>query len=396
MQTYKNAPRYKVVRVRLQNPDLKTAETVFEPGEAIVQRFVVQRDALYVETLDAGNYRLHRVDYKTKKYAPLNLPHEGAANLTASEFNADGIYFNLISWTKPRAHFRYDPKTGKATPTNLIPPHPVDMSHIEFTNAKAPSHDGVMIPFVIVHKKGLKRDGANPTLMDGYGAYGVENISPFFGTNMLPWVERGGIYVWTGVRGGGEYGEEWHKAGFQKTKSNTWKDFIACAEYLIREKYSSPKKIGIRGASAGGILIGNSVVERPDLFGAAIFDVGFNNPLRSEFTANGPGNAPEFGTLKTEEGFRALLGMDPYLKIKDGVNYPPVLLTHGANDSRVPVWMSAKMAARLQAASVSGEPILLRIDYDTGHGAGSTKEQFNKQLADEYAFLFQQLGRTNR
>jgi prolyl oligopeptidase len=392
--TYKNTPRYKLIRTSLANPDLSKAEIVFPVGEAVLRSFKAQRDALYVDALDGGNYRTWRVDYKTKKADPLNLPYDGAAYLAANEPDDEGIYFNLISWTKSREHFRYNPKTGRAEPTNLIPPHPVDMSHIESVTARARSHDGVMVPLVIIYKKGIKRDGTNPTLMHGYGAYGIENTSPLFDTDSLPWLERGGIIVWTGIRGGGEYGEEWHLAGKQKTKPNTWKDFIACAEYLIAEKYTSPRHLGIKGVSAGGILISNSIAERPDLFGAAIIGVGMNNTLRYETTANGPGNIPQFGTIKTEEGFKALLAMDGYHKIKDGVKYPAVLLTHGINDPRVDAWMSAKMAARLQAATASGKPVLLRVDYDAGHGVGSTKEQQNKQLADEFAFLFNQLGGT--
>lgn len=390
--TYKNTPRYKIVRTSLSKPDLKTAETVFTGGEAVVRSFAAQPDALYVQTLDGGNRRIHRVNYKTKKAESLEIPYEGATTIAATEKKTDGIYYNLASWTKSAAHFKYDPKTKKSTPTNLIPLNPIDMSHIEFVNAKAKSHDGVMIPLVIVHKKGLKRDGANPALMSGYGAYGIEKTSPSFDTNALPWLERGGVLVLTGVRGGGEYGEEWHKAGFQKNKPNTWKDFIACAEYLMAEKYTSPRHLGIIGGSAGGILIGNIIAERPELFGAAIISVGITNVLRLETTVIGAANVSEFGSVKTEEGFRNLLAMDGYLKIKDGVKYPAALFTTGINDARVPPWMSAKMTARLQAASTSGKPLLLRIDYDAGHGGGTTKEQINREIADIFAFLFQQLG----
>jgi prolyl oligopeptidase len=394
--TYKNTPRFKIVRTSLSKPDLSKAETVFPTTEAVVTSLSAQRDALYVQTMDGGNYRLYRIDYKTKKAAPLNLPYEGSATMAATESNADGIYFNIVSWTKSNAHFKYNPKTGTAKPTNLIPPNPVDMSGIEFVNVKVKSYDSTMVPLVIIYKKNLKRDGANPVLMDGYGAYGIENISPIFDTSTLPWLERGGVFVWTGVRGGGEYGEEWHLAGFQKTKPNTWKDFIACAEYLIAEKYTTPRQLGIRGGSAGGILISNAIATHPELFGAAIANVGLNNILRFETTSNGIPNIPEFGSFKTEEGFKNLLAMDGYLKIKDGVKYPAVLLTTGINDPRVDPWMSAKMTARLQAATSSDKPVLLRVDYDAGHGSGTTKEQRNKQLADEYAFLFQQLGKVKR
>jgi prolyl oligopeptidase len=177
----------------------------------------------------------------------------------------------------------------------------------------------------------------------------------------------------------------------QKNKPNTWKDFIACAEYLIKEKYTSPNHLGIFGGSAGGILIGNAIAERPELFRAAIMSVPITNPLRLETTAIGAANVQEFGSVKTEEGFRGLLAMDGYQKIKDGMKYPAVLLTHGINDPRVPPWMSAKMAARLQSASASVNPVLLRIDYDAGHGGGTTKEQNNRETADLFAFLFEQL-----
>ena len=390
--TYKNTPRYKIIRTSLSKPDLAKAEAIFPAGEAVVNYMTAKTDALYVNTLDGGSFRIWRVDYKTHKAEPLKLPYQGSADITgATESLTEGIYFNIDSWTRSRANFKYEPKTVKSTPTNLIPPNPVDMSNIEFVNTKVKSHDGVMVPLVIVYKKGLKRDGTNPTLMRGYGAYGIQNTSPFFDTDSLPWLERGGVVVWTGVRGGGEYGEEWHLAGKQKTKPNTWKDFIAIAEYLIAEKYTSPQHLGIKGVSAGGITVSNSIATRPELFGAAIIGNGWTNMLRFETTANGPGNVPQFGSVKTEEGFRALLEMDGYLKIKYGVKYPAVLLTTGINDRRVDSWNAVKMAARLQAASTSDKPVLLLVDYDAGHGFGSTKEQQNKQLAGEYAFLFQQL-----
>ena len=247
-----------------------------------------------------------------------------------------------------------------------------------------------MIPLSIVHKKGIPLDGSNSCILEGYGAYG-STLDPIFRPTWLAFLERGGVIAIAHVRGGGEYGEDWHLAGKEKTKPNTWKDFIACAEYLIKEKYTSAEHLAGQGGSAGGILIGNSIVDRPDLFGAAIDQVGDNNALRFEITSNGVPNIPEFGSVKTEEGFKALLAMDAYNKVKDGVKYPAVLLTTGINDPRVEPWMSAKMAARLQAATNSGKPVLLRVDYDAGHGFGSTKRQQNEQRADMYAFLFQQL-----
>ena len=390
--TYKNTPRFKVIRVNLAQPDLAKADTVFPASEAVVTNIGAAKDALYVQTLDGGMGRLWRVDYKGGAPRPIKLPYDGAGFIGWTDSQTDGLLFGLISWTKSETFFAFDPRTQTAADTTLVPPIPIDLSSIETASVKVKSHDGVMVPLVILYQRGLKRDGTNPTLLDGYGAYGITNTEPFFATGFLPWLERGGVIAMAGVRGGGEYGEEWHIAGKEKTKPNTWKDFIACAEYLINEKYTSAAHLSGMGGSAGGILIGNSITERPDLFGAAIDAVGDNNALRFETTSNGVPNIPEFGSVKTEEGFQALLAMDAYHKVKNGVKYPAVLLTTGINDPRVEPWMSAKMAARLQAATASGKPILLRVDYDAGHGFGSTKKQRNEQNADIYAFLFQQLG----
>ncbi len=390
--TYKNTPRFKVIRVNLAQPDLAKADTVFPASEAVVTNIGAAKDALYVQTLDGGMGKLWRVDYKSGAPRPIKLPYDGAGFIGWTDSQTDGLLFGLISWTKSETFFAFDPRTQTAADTTLVPPIPIDLSSIETASVKVKSHDGVMVPLVILYQRGLKRDGTNPTLLDGYGAYGITNTEPFFATGFLPWLERGGVIAMAGVRGGGEYGEEWHLAGKEKTKPNTWKDFIACAEYLINEKYTSAAHLSGMGGSAGGILIGNSITERPDLFGAAIDAVGDNNALRFETTSNGVPNIPEFGSVKTEEGFQALLAMDAYHKVKNGVKYPAVLLTTGINDPRVEPWMSAKMAARLQAATASGKPILLRVDYDAGHGFGSTKKQRNEQNADIYAFLFQQLG----
>ncbi len=194
------------------------------------------------------------------------------------------------------------------------------------------------------------------------------------------------------MRGGGELGEEWHLAGQKANKPNTWKDFIACAEYLIARGYTSPQKLAGQGGSAGGILIGRAITERPDLFAGALLDVGALDATRMEFTMNGVPNIQEFGTVTKQDEFRGLLEMSAYQHVKDGVNYPAVMLSHGMNDPRVEPWESAKMTARLQAATASGKPVLFRVEYGSGHGIGSTKLQLLKSTADRYAFLLWQMG----
>jgi len=194
------------------------------------------------------------------------------------------------------------------------------------------------------------------------------------------------------VRGGGEYGEEWHLGGKGDTKPNTWLDFIACAQYLIDKKYSSSARLAGTGASAGGILIGRAITEKPDLFGAAVIDVGLLDTIRFETSANGETNIPELGTVKDENGFKNLYTMSAYAHVKDQIAYPAVLLTTGSNDPRVDPWMPGKMTARLQAATSSGKPILLRVDYGGGHGGGSGEAQRQEALADRFSFLLWQFG----
>jgi prolyl oligopeptidase len=197
------------------------------------------------------------------------------------------------------------------------------------------------------------------------------------------------------VRGSGVYGDAWYRAGQKATKSNTWKDGIACAQYLIDQKIASPKSLGVMGTSAGGIFVGRSVTAAPQLFAAAIFDVGVMDAVRAEESANGITNISEFGSYKNPAEFPALLEMSTYHNVVDGTAYPGVMLVHGINDPRVDVWHSAKTAARLQAATSSGKPVLLRLDLQAGHGMGSTATQRNAQAADIYAFLLWQMGKSN-
>jgi prolyl oligopeptidase len=244
----------------------------------------------------------------------------------------------------------------------------------------------------VLHKKGIKLDGNNPTLLDGYGAYGFSETARFSPSSMV-WIERGGVLAYANVRGSGVYGNDWYKAGFKTTKSNTWKDGVACAQYLIRQGYASPKTLAVMGGSAGGIFVGRAVTTAPELFAAAIFNVGMMDTIRSEESANGITNISEFGSIQNALEFAALLDMSTYHNIKDGSAYPAVLLVHGLNDPRVNVWESGKAAARLQAASISGKPVLLRLDLQAGHGIGSTATQRYAEAADSYSFLLWQMGR---
>ncbi len=368
--TYKNAPRYKVIRTDARKPDLASAETVVPPGEAVVTGIHAAQDALYVELMDGGISRLLRVPYGPKpRVEEVRLPFTGNVTLQADPRVA-GALLGMTSWTRAYRIEAYDPKTDRVTDTGLQPVRlGGDPPNMESVEVKVPSHDGTLVPLSIVHPKGMRLDGSSPTLLVGYGAYGMSS-TPSLAVRDLAWSELGAVSAVCHVRGGGEYGEQWHVAGKGANKPNTWRDFIACAQYLIDHKYTSPARLAGWGTSAGGIMIGRAITERPELFAAAIDEVGTSDTVRLEATPVGVLNISEFGSTATEAGFNALYAMSPYAHVKNGTRYPAVLLTTAMNDIHVIPWQMAKMAARLQAATGSGKPVLLRVDWSAGHGGG--------------------------
>jgi prolyl oligopeptidase len=391
--THKGASRFKVLKVDLNAPDLAKAQVVVPPSESVITGLGAAKDALYVRRMNGSTSDLLRVAHTAgAKPAVVKLPFDADIAGLATDVRVSGVIYEASAWTRFGGFYSYNPRTGKVTDTGLQPQGPYDNpADLVATEVKVKSHDGTLVPLSIVHKKGLKLDGTNPTIVYGYGAYGI-STTPYFRPTWLPWFQRGGIIAYPHVRGGGEYGEDWYKAGYKATKPNTWKDAIACAEWLVAQKYASTPRLAIMGGSAGGIFVGRSITERPDLFSAAIDAVPVSDMLRMEFSENGVPNIPEFGSVKTEDGFKALYAMSSYHWVKDGTAYPAVLVTTGVNDPRVDAWQAGKMAARLQAATSSGKPALLRIDYDAGHGLGSTKKQGYEERADEIAFLLWQFG----
>ena len=395
LTTHKGALRFKIIRTSIANPDLAHAQVVVPETEAVIKAQAVASDAHYVFLLDGGIGKVLRIPYTSAGTAtpqPVPLPLAGQVWADAYDPRVPGILLGITSWTKAPADYAYDPQTNSVTDTHLQPVGPYDNpTDIVSEEVKAPSYDGTMIPLSIVHRRDLKLDGSNPTLLEGYGAYGI-TLDPYFDPKILAWLERGGVYAVAHVRGGGEYGEGWHLAGKLLTKHNTWRDFIAAGQYLVDHKYTSPAHLAGEGGSAGGITIGRAITERPDLFGAALDDVGISDALRVETSPNGPPNTPEFGSTQTAEGYQALYEMSSYHHVKPGTPYPAVMVVTGINDPRVTPWEPAKMTAALQAATSSGKPVLLRVDYEAGHGMGSTKTQRERLLADQWSFLLWQFG----
>jgi prolyl oligopeptidase len=389
--THKDAPRFRLIRIRADAPDLSKAEVVIPEQGGVLSSVGVAQDAIYVRELEAGLGRVRRVPFGERGGALIPLPSEGAIPTIVVDRRKPGVLFPLESWTRSRLWYQYTPGQQQPGDTRLLEPAKADVSRYTSVEVEVPSHDGVKVPLSIVYRKDLKKDGSHPLLLDGYGSYGI-TYDPNFSPLRLAWLERGGVFAVAHVRGGGEYGEDWHKAGQKATKPNTWKDFIACAEYLVQQGYTSPEHLSGTGTSAGGILIGRAITDRPELFRAAVPRVGAMNALRTEHEPGGPANIPEFGTTAKEDEFKALQEMDAIAHVRPGVRYPAVLLTAGINDSRVEAWQPAKMAAVLQEQAASDRPVLLRVAFDAGHGMGLTKKQRAEEMADIYSFLLWQLG----
>ncbi|MFL6500035.1 MAG: prolyl oligopeptidase family serine peptidase [Candidatus Udaeobacter sp.] len=389
-----DAPRGKILRLPLDVPELKNAAEIVASGEAVIEQIVPGTDALYVGDLLGGPSQIRRFDLNGKNETNISTPQISAVQeLLAVE---DGsLLFRDVSYTDPAAWFHCS--TGKTEPvkTALQSTSPVSFADIEVRREFATSKDGAKIPLNILSRKGIKRDGNNPTLLYAYGGYGI-SMSPNFDFTRRLWFDRGGVYVVANIRGGGEFGEEWHKAGNLTKKQNVFDDFAAAAEYLIKENYTRPAKLAIQGGSNGGLLMGAMITQHPDLFHAVVSSVGIYDMLRVELAPNGAFNVTEFGTVKDPDQFKALYAYSPYHHVVDGTKYPAVLMMTGANDGRVAPYHSRKMTARLLAANKSENPILLRTSSSAGHGIGTALSERIKQSADIYAFLFGQLGMTGK
>ncbi len=388
--SHKDASRYKVLEVDAAAPDLAGAHLVVAPSERVIEGIAAAADGLYLADLDGGLGRIRRLDYATGAIADVTLPMSGSVQGPITDPTVPGVLFGMQGWISPPLWYRSD-ASGLAR-LDISPPWAEDSSALEAEEVKATAPDGTMIPLSIVHKKDMKGDGKNAVWLRGYGAYGI-SLEPYFQSRLLAFLEDGGVVAVAHVRGGGEYGEDWHQAGRLLNKPNTYRDFIACAEYLVSHGYGSPATMVIEGGSAGGITVGMALTERPDLFRVVLSEVGDSNALRVEHATDGPANSLEYGTTTNLDGFRALYAVDATQHVRDGTPYPAVLITTGINDPRVAPWQPGKMAARLEAATSSARPVLLRVDFDAGHGIGSTRAQRDWETTDQLAFFYWQIGK---
>jgi len=391
--TYDGAKNYKLLETSIKNPDWKHAKTIAEEKSDQTLEYITHcKDYVLMVYSDGINNHLLKYNVATGKTSAIKLPLSGTANVFCINNKTNECTAGITSWIKPYTEFEFNAATGVFTPGvfNKPPVYPAAYKNLAVKEVEVKGHDGVMIPLSIIYRKGTKLDGNNVCLMDSYGAYGI-SMAPSFNTLENALAIKGVVVAIPHVRGGSEKGEAWYRAGYKTTKPNTWKDFNSCAEYLIAQGYTQPSKLAGTGTSAGGVLISRAITERPDLYAAAICNVGCANAMRLEFSANGPVNIPEFGTVKDSTECRALYEMDGMQHVVPGTKYPALICICGWNDPRVVPWEPGKFAAAVQNASSSGKPVMLKVNYDNGHFTEDKNVTF-ANFADQFAFAMWQCG----
>jgi prolyl oligopeptidase len=389
----KDAPRGKVLRLALDGaaPALARATVVAEAsGDGAIQAVEATRERLYVVEISGGPSRVRVVALQGGRELP-ELPILPVSTVREIHRTAGGaVLVQNESFLEPPTWLRFQETGAAALRLAISTPAAVDFSDAEVVRDFAVSKDGTTVPLSIVRRKGTKLDGRNPVILWGYGGYGISQV-PSYSALRRMWLDAGVVYVMAHLRGGAEYGDAWHKAGNLTRKQNVFDDYIAVAERLFQTKVTSPDRLALLGGSNGGLLVGAAVTQRPDLARAAVAQVGIFDMLRVELHPNGAFNVTEFGSVKDPEQFRALRAYSPYHAVKKGARYPAVLLTAGDADPRVDAYHPRKMAARLQAATASGHPVVLRVS-GSGHGIGTALDEIVEERADVTAFIFHELG----
>lgn len=392
--TDKDAPRYRLVAIRPAHAHPAQWRTLIPEakGRDVLGGVSFVGNQFVANWMHDAHTRITFHDLKGRLTGELELPAIGSASGFGGERKDQETFYAFTSFTYPTTIYRYDFRTRKSE-VFRAPKVDFDPAAYETKQVFYPSKDGTKIPMFLTYKKGLKLDGMNPTLLYGYGGFNIP-LTPSFSSSRVAWLEMGGVYAVANLRGGGEYGMDWYNAGRLKNKQNVFDDFIAAAEWLIREKYTSTPKLAIQGGSNGGLLVGACETQRPDLFGACLPAVGVMDMLRFHLFTLGWGWKSDYGSSETKEGFDTLIKYSPLHNIKPGVKYPPTLITTSDHDDRVVPAHSFKFAATMQADQAGPAPILIRIETRAGHGAGKPTDKILAEIADEYAFLVKNLHMT--
>ena len=396
--TSNGASNFKICKTSLQELNTRNPQIVVDEdkNEVITSFRLIKEGIVYTTTKNGVQAKLYIVK-NNNKTEEIKLPFAaGRLVIYTKGREQDYLSIKIRGWLNKERRFKYNFSNNRFIPEDFI-----EYQENEFTEEmvveelEVMSNDSLKIPLSLIYKKDLIRNSNNPTFIIAYGAYGV-SIEPMNTAKVMSWVHEGGIFAIAHVRGGGEKGDSWYKGGYKNTKPNSWKDLIACTDFMIDKKYTSSEKIAVNGASAGGITVGRAITERPDLFSAAIINVGFMNTVRIENGLNGENNAKEFGTVEIEEEFKSLLEMDSYHHLKENTQYPATLITTGLNDSRVPPWHSAKFVAKIQDSQKDSiDPILFKVNFESGHGSGNSKTERIESTADILSFAFWRTGHPN-
>jgi prolyl oligopeptidase len=392
MTTNWQAPNRRVIDVDLKNPERANWRTIIPEAPFVLNGMRLAGGKLVVNYLENVSTKMRVYDISGKQVREVPIPAMGSASSMVGEWDKDEAFYSYSSYKQPATIYRYQISTGKQEEWARINV-PVKTEQIEVKQVWFESKDKTRVPMYIAYKKGLKLDGNNPTYLTAYGGFN-SSLTPGFSTFAAYWIEQGGIYAVPNLRGGGEFGEKWHEAGMLERKQNVFDDFIAAAEWLIKNKYTSSQKLAIAGGSNGGLLVGAAMTQRPDLYQAVVCSYPLLDMIRYDRFLVAKFWVPEYGSADKEDQFKYLMAYSPYQNVKQGVKYPAVLFITGDSDTRVAPLHARKMAALMQAMSGSDKPILLHYDTKAGHSGGTPVNKQIEDLTDTLSFLFWQLGMT--
>jgi prolyl oligopeptidase len=388
--TVKDAPLGRIIAIPLDRPLLANAAVVVPEASNVAESVTATKSRLYVKYRDGGPSAARMFGLDGKRLG--DIPAEPISDISIGvPLTGDDVMVHTMSYLSPPTWFRYDAARDKLVPTQLTSKPSFNFADATVMRDVAISKDGTKVPINILYRKGMNRNGRNPVLLYAYGGYGI-SMQPYFSPMNRLWLDYGGVMAIANVRGGGEYGEPWHLAGNLTRKQNVFDDFHAAMRYVTEFRYTSADRLAIMGGSNGGLTMGAALTQHPQAMRAVVGQVGIYDMLRVETQPNGEFNTTEFGSVKDPAQFKALHDYSPLLRVKDGVAYPAVLFTTGASDGRVAPYQSRKMTARLQAATSSRNPILLRTEVNAGHGIGTALATRIDEQTDTYAFLVDQLG----
>ena len=391
LRTNLDAPTYRLYVVDPQQIARSAWREIVPPrADAVLEAVSVARERLALGYLERAASRLRVTDLDGRLIQEVSLPTLGSLFGTSTEWDGHELFYGFSSYTLPPSVYRIDLTTGTSSLWKRVAAD-IDPGKFEVRQVSYTSRDSTSISMFLVHRAGLIKDGDNPTYLTGYGGFNI-SMTPAFSRSLLLWLEHGGVVAVPNIRGGGEYGESWHQSGIMSRKQNSFDDFVAAAEWLIQERYTSPERLAAAGGSNGGLLVGAALTQRPDLFRAVLVQVPLLDMLRYHKFLIARLWIPEYGSADDPEQFRWLRAYSPYHHVREGVEYPAVLLATAESDTRVDPMHARKMTARLQAASSTGRPVLLRLEARAGHGAGKPLSKVLDELTDSWAFVFSELG----